>query len=106
MNFTIHFDDLSPNVFGVVQNEGVPLSTPDRKMMDSYADVLGPSSSNMTNGTTLQFTNLNGFGPFDLYLYNAGTSLVPEQAARCTLHFRDGTSESAPLIVSRYGAMV
>ncbi|MDZ4821610.1 MAG: hypothetical protein SGJ20_21830 [Planctomycetota bacterium] len=103
VNFTIHFDELSANVFGVVTNEGQTINTPDRKMMDSYADVLGPSSSNMTNGTTLQFTNLNGFGPFDLYLYNGGTIPHgdPNRVARYDL--RDGTSDSAPLIISRYG---
>ena len=102
VNFTIHFDDLSANVFGVVTNEGVPINTPDRKMMDSYADILGPSSSNETQGTSLTFTNLDQFGPFDLYIYNAGTipHTDPNRVAR--YDFRDGTSESDPLIVSRY----
>ena len=102
VNFTIHFDDLSANVFGVVQNEGAPLNTPDRKMMDSYADILGPSSSNETQGTSLTFTNLNQFGPFDLIIYNAGTIPPPDPDRVARYDFRDGTSESAPLIVSRY----
>jgi hypothetical protein len=103
VNFTIHFDDLSANVFGVVTNEGVPINTPDRKMIDSYADVLGPSSSNMTNGTSLTFTNLNSFGPFDLYLYNAGTIPHGDPNRVARYDFRDGADANAPLIVSRYG---
>src|ERR1044072_9433416 len=55
VNCSIPFDALSANVFGVVTYEGQLIKTPDRKMMDSYADVLGPSSSNMTNGTSLTF---------------------------------------------------
>jgi hypothetical protein len=103
VDFVIDFDDLSAHVGGVVTNQAQPLSTPDRKMMQCYADVLGPSSSNMTDGTVLQFTNLSQFGPFDLYLYNAGTIPFgdPQRVAR--YDFRDGTSASAPLIVSRYG---
>jgi hypothetical protein len=102
VNFTIHFDDLSANVFGVVTNEGVPINTPDRKMMDSYADVLGPSSSNQTQGTFLTFTNLNQFGPFDLIIYNAGTIPHPDPQRVARYDFYDGTSQSDPLIVSRY----
>lgn len=103
VNFSITFDDLSANVFGVITNEGQSINTPDRKMMDSYADVLGPSSSNMTNGTSLTFTNLSSFGPFDLYLYTAGTIPHGDPTRVARYDFRDGTSESAPLIVSRYG---
>ena len=103
VNFSITFDDLSANVFGVVTNEGQSINTPDRKMMDSYADVLGPSSSNMTNGTSLTFTNLSSFGPFDLYLYTAGTIPHGDPNRVARYDFRDGTSENDPLIVSRYG---
>lgn len=103
VDFVIDFDDLSAHVGGVVTNEGVPLSTPDRKMMNAYADVLGPSSSNMTDGTVLQFTNLDDFGPFDLYLYNGGTIPFGDPNRVARYDFRDGTLPSDPLIVSRYG---
>lgn len=102
VNFTIHFDDLSANVFGVVQNEGGMLNTPDRKMMDSYADILGPSSSNETQGTSLTFTNLGPFGAFDLIIYNAGTIPHPDPQRVARYDFYDGMDANAPLIVSRY----
>ena len=80
-----------PNVFGTVSNEGVPVNTPDRKMMDAYADVLGPLSSNETDGTYLTFTNLNQFGPFDLYLYSAGALGPPFDDRVARYDFYDGT---------------
>jgi len=103
VNLAIEFDDLSPQAFGTVLNEGQPVNTPDRKMMDGYADVLGPLSSNETDGTYLAFTNLNQFGPFDLYFYSSGALGPPfdDRVARYT--FYDGADESAPVIVTRFG---
>ena len=66
--------------------------------------MLGPLSSNETDGTYLTFTNLNEFGPFDLYFYSAGALGPPfaDRVARYT--FYNGTDESAPVIVTRFGA--
>jgi hypothetical protein len=103
VNMAIEFDDLSPNANGTVVNEGQPLSTPDRKMMEGYADVLGPLSSNETDGTYLAFTNLNSFGAFDLYFYSAGAVGPPYDDRVARYSFYDGADENAPPIVVRYG---
>ena len=103
VNLAIEFDDFSPQAFGTVLNEGYGVDTPNRKLMDGYADVLGPLSSDQTDGTYLAFTNLNSFGPFDLYFYSSGALGPPFDDRVARYNFYDGADESAPLIVTRYG---
>ena len=47
VNFTIHFDDLSANVFGVACGQGA--DSPGRKDDGFVSDILGPSSSNKSS---------------------------------------------------------
>jgi hypothetical protein len=100
VKMTIQYNAASAQVSGVVTNEGAPLDTANRQLMQSYADVLGPVTG--VPGTThVTFENLAGFGPFDLLIYNAGTipPFQPDRVAQYSLY--DGTTSGAPSLGSR-----
>ncbi|MDZ4821611.1 MAG: PEP-CTERM sorting domain-containing protein [Planctomycetota bacterium] len=100
VKMTVQYNAASAGVSGVVTNEGAPLNTANRQLMQSYADVLGPVTG--VPGTThVTFENLAGLGPFDLLIYNAGTipPFQPDRVARYS--FYNGTTSVDPLLSTR-----
>jgi hypothetical protein len=102
VDINVDFDSLSGNVSGVITNHGGTINTPNRKIYQAYADVLGPSSSNHTEGTFLTITGLAGMGTFDLIIYSAGTIPTGEPDRVARYDFYDGTSRIAPHLATRY----
>lgn len=100
IKMTVQYNAASATVSGVITNEGAPLDTPNRKLMQAYADVLGPVTG-VPGTTSVTFEGLAGFGPFDLIIYNAGTipAFQPDRVAE--YEFYDGTSTAAPAMGSR-----
>jgi hypothetical protein len=100
IQMTIQYNSASAQVFGVVTNEGAPLDTADRQLMQAYADVLGPVTG-VAGTTHITFENLASFGPFDLILYSAGTIPGPDPDRVAQYQFFDGTSNGDPLLTTR-----
>jgi len=100
IKLTTQYNNASAQVYGVVSNEGAPVNTPDRKLMQAYIDVLGPVTG--VGGTTsIKLENLAGFGPFDLILYSGGTIPHGDPDRVAQYKFFNGTTSSDPLLVTR-----
>lgn len=100
IKLTTRYNNASAQVYGVVTNEGAPINTPDRKLMNAYIDVLGPVTG-VPGTTTITLENLAGFGPFDLILYSGGT-IPPFDPNRVAQYkFYDGTSSADPHLITR-----
>ena len=100
VKMSVQYNAASATVSGVITNEGATLDTPNRKLMQAYADVLGPVTG-VPGTTSVTFEGLAGFGPFDLIIYNAGT-IPPFQPDRVAEYeFYDGLTTAAPSLGSR-----
>lgn len=100
VKLSIQYNAASATVSGVITNEGGLLDTANRKLMQAYADVLGPVTG-VPGTTSLTLEGLAGFGPFDLLIYNAGTipAFQPDRVAE--YEFYDGLTTAAPSLGSR-----
>jgi hypothetical protein len=75
---------------------GAPVNTGDRKMMETYADVLDFGVE-----TSIKLENLAAYGPFDVLLYSAGTWNPPDPDRIAQYRFFNGTTTADPLLVTR-----